>query len=287
MRVFDVAQNQRKDPGVLSCSGSGKTLQMLKHLKKMSLPEIPGWPFRKRVRQEHKYAFILCPPYCGSTLLSQILASSKNVSINNPQGTCEGQTLPEVRDHLFVANRWDSKLPVDWPMVKQVWHHYWDPKRPIFLEKSPPNILRADQIESHFQPAYFFVMWRNPYAHCESQIRRNGNQPGDAAGFAIRCLEIQRQNIRKLRNVLPVSYEELTAEPSRFVRQANEFLPELGKLRVSGDFNVHNHLDEKLGIRDLNQEKIALLSETERHEINSVFSQSTATLDYFGYRFMD
>ena len=253
----------------------------------LSLAKFFRLPFGKRAQIESKYAFILCPPYCGSTLMSHILASSENVSINNPQGTREGQTLPEVRDHLFVKDRWNEDLQIDWKMVKRVWEKYWDLSRPILLEKSPPNILRANQIASHFQPAYFFAAWRNPYAHCESQIRRNGSNPKQAADFAIRCLQIQRRNIEQLDNVLPISYEELTADPASFVQQANRLLPELGDLRVTGQFNVHNMLDQPLDIKNLNCEKIALLGNRQRREINAVFGKHRSIFDYFGYRLLD
>ena len=241
----------------------------------------------QRHRPRTKYVFILCPPYCGSTLLSQILASSPNVSINNSEGTCEGQTLPEVRDQMFVDNRWDPELKINWPSVKQVWQRHWDLRKPILLEKSPPNILRPGQIMEHFEPVYFFAMWRNPYAHCESQIRRNGNSPRQAAGFAIRCLKIQRRNIEQLGNLLPISYEELTAGPERFARQAIEFLPDLNKLKTTGCFKIHNKSGEDLAIQNLNEEKIDALSYPERQEINGVFRDNRDTLDYFEYRVVD
>lgn len=243
------------------------------------------WGRWKRVR--NKYAFILCPPYCGSTLLTQILASSQNVSINNSQGTCEGQTLPGVRDHLFVENRWDEHLRIDWPHVKRVWEKYWDVGKPILLEKSPPNLLRASQIAAHFHPVYFFVMWRNPYAHCESQIRRNGNTPREAAGFAVRCLYVQRTNIEQCDDRLPISYEALTADPACFVQRANRFLPDLGKLKITGSFSVHNLLQQDLHISNMNDEKIALLDRDQRREINSVIGKHRPLLDYFGYELLD
>ena len=235
-------------------------------------------------RTENKFAFVLCPPYCGSTLLTQILASSKNVSINNANGTCEGQTLPQVRDLMFVEDRWDENLVIDWPHVKQIWEQHWDLRKPILLEKSPPNLLRGNQIVRHFRPVHFFAMWRNPYAHCESQIRRNGNCPREAAGFAVRCLNLQRQNIEQFDNLLPISYENLASNPAKFVQQATEFLPELGKMNISGDFDVHNFLGQKLSIQDLNREKIEALTSNQRSEITAIFRDNRETLNYFGYR---
>ena len=67
---------------------------------------IPNFIFSKK---EHKYLFILSPPFSGSTLLNQIISSSKNVSCNNNIGTREGQTLPGVKKIMFDKKRWDEK----------------------------------------------------------------------------------------------------------------------------------------------------------------------------------
>ena len=105
-----------------------------------------------------------------------------------------GQTLCGIREIMFVERRWDETYRIDWNLVKECWTRHWDIRRPILVEKSPANIIRAREIESAFSPAYFLILWRNPYAHCESLIRRNRNSPGQAASFAIRCLRIQNEN---------------------------------------------------------------------------------------------
>ena len=50
---------------------------------------------------ENKYLFILAPPYCGSTLLNEIISTSPFVSVNNLHGRREGQQLPTVRKIMF------------------------------------------------------------------------------------------------------------------------------------------------------------------------------------------
>ena len=67
---------------------------------------IPNFIFSKK---DHIYLFILSPPFSGSTLLNQIISSSKNVSCNNNIGTREGQTLPGVKKIMFDKKRWDEK----------------------------------------------------------------------------------------------------------------------------------------------------------------------------------
>ena len=99
------------------------------------------------LNRKHQHLFILSPPFCGSTLLNEIISSSKNVSCNNNIGLREGQHLPIAKDILFTKDRWDSKKQVNWKLIHNIWNKYWDRSKDIFLEKSPPNICRAIQIE--------------------------------------------------------------------------------------------------------------------------------------------
>ncbi len=242
---------------------------------------------RNMLALQHRFLFILSPPYCGSTLLSRILGTSKRVSVNNEVGTREGQTLPCVRDVMFVDRRWDESYIIDWDFVKQAWLKHWDLQKPVLLDKSPPNILRAGEIEQVFRPASFFVLVRNPYAHCESLIRRNRDLPEQAAGFAIRCLNWQRRNMHQLANVRLVKYESLTENPQKFAANATEFVTDLGHLTTDGVFEVHNYQDQHLQITNLNHQNISRLKPREIERINSVFSRHIELLDWFAYRLLE
>ena len=241
--------------------------------------------FRKPVR--HRYLFVLSPPYCGSTLLCQIIASSKHVSINNPTGTCEGQTLPGVKEIMFVDRSWDAGYQFDWDQVKEIWHEHWDLRKPILLEKSPPNILRAAEIEHIFDPAWFIVLVRNPYAQCESLMRRNGNTPEQAAGFVIKCLRLQKKNRESLKNVLFVAYEDLThACGQTFSGDLSQFLNDLDDVKTAGCFNVHNSLNQSLEICNLNQANLNRLSQSDIVTINKSFQHEDDLISYFGYEML-
>jgi len=99
---------------------------VLNRIRKIFNPEI-----------ENKYLFILSPPYCGSTLLNELISISSFVSVNNPTGTREGQTLPTVKKIMFDDNtRWEELVDFDWDFIKNEWRKYWDTTKPIFLEKS-------------------------------------------------------------------------------------------------------------------------------------------------------
>ena len=108
-------------------------------------------------KKQHHYLFILCPPFCGSTLLNELLSTSYYVSSNNNIGTREGQTLPETNDIMF-NNRWDKKKTLPWGEIKKIWRNYWDLSKPILLEKSTTNIMRLENIKHHFRPASFLSL---------------------------------------------------------------------------------------------------------------------------------
>lgn len=237
---------------------------------------------------ENKFLFILTPPYCGSTLLHELLCTSSQVSANNSEGTREGQGLPQVRDIMFNHNRrWDESLDFDWNYIKEVWMTCWDPNVPILLEKSPPNIIRTQSIIKYFHPSFFFILYRNPYAHCESLMRREGYSVEKASEFAIRCLYYQKRNIDLLEHAFQLSYEELTDKPDLAVARMAAFLPELSDIRIKKEFGSHNFKNQKMGISNLNSEKINLLTSGILDRINSIFKMNSEIISFFSYEIIE
>lgn len=229
---------------------------------------------------ENYYLFILTPPYSGSTILHTFLSSSKNISINNPFGTREGQTLPSVRKMMWESQRWNEKVEFDWEYIKSKWIAYWDVTKPLLLEKSPANILRADSIEKTFIPSYFLIMVRNPYAHVQSLISRNKSTATNAAKFVIKCLQFQKNNNEKLKKSLFFTYEELCDNTNQIKFRIEKFMPEIGTLNIK---KAHNFRRKKLVFNNNNSKKIKLLTNDQIIEINSVFSKHVDLLNYFNY----
>ena len=236
-------------------------------------------------KADHKFLFILSPPFCGSTLLNQVISTSKLVSVNNEIDTREGQTLPEVREMMFDHDRrWNDDLQLDWPFIRKVWLKYWDRTKPVLLEKSPPNIVRAGELEKHFAPAYFIIFHRNPYAHVQSLISRKDPDIAEAARFAMKCLKHQKDNIENLKNHVRISYEDLTDEPEAAVASIRRLLPELDDMKTDQQFTAHNFKQHSsMKITNLNDEKIRKLTDDQLEVVNGVFGQHRDLLAYFGY----
>ena len=239
-------------------------------------------------RKEHKFLFILTPPYCGSTLLNQILSTSNNLSCNNHLGVREGQLLPEVKDIMFYNKGWDSNVMYPWKKIKKVWMQYWDQRKIILMDKTTTNIMRVSEIKKVFNNTCFLAMVRNPYAQVEGLIRRNGSTIEYAASFALKCLKYQKENIEREKNILFLSYEDLCDNKEKSIKKIKEFIPELGNIRSDIEFSAHNFKTKaKMKIQNLNDEKIKKLSSAQIKAINFYFKKQEKLLNYFNYSIIE
>ena len=230
-----------------------------------------------------KYVFVLCPAHTGSTILTELLSTSKNVSSVNNKGTKEGQTLPSVRKMMFDHHDgMNINRKFDWDFIKKEWLKYWDLSKPLLLEKSPSNIVRACDIQKTFKPAYFVCMVRTPYAKLET-VKRTHSSLKDFAEIIIKEISYQKQNIEKLENVLYFTYEELTDNPENVKKSLIKFLPELEDIDTNFTSTSHNFKNKPLKITNLNAEKISKLNQEDLDKINSVLSKHKNLLSFFGY----
>jgi hypothetical protein len=199
----------------------------------------------------------------------------------------EGQFLPEVKE-VMRQDAWDPDLKFPWRRIKAVWDGYWDHDKPLLVEKSPPNLLRTDEISQHFSPIYFLLMVRNPYAHCEGLMRRNNWDAHRAVNFTVRCLRLQKENVNKLEHMLRFTYEELVENPKVVSKRIQSFIPQIGELKYAESFKVHS-MDGVVerGIVDLNQRKIHSLSINDLKQINEVLKENADIMDFWGYKYYE
>jgi hypothetical protein len=71
----------------------------------------------------HTYLFVLSPPYCGSTVLWRLLATSLAVSTH----PTEGLSLDEVKHIMSEGPKpWDPQKIIPWMEIKEQWEQAWD-----------------------------------------------------------------------------------------------------------------------------------------------------------------
>ncbi|MEO1517013.1 MAG: sulfotransferase [Bacteroidota bacterium] len=242
-----------------------------------------GWKNLWAKEVPHRFVFVLCPTYCGSTLMQELLSTSPQVSANNVFGVREGLSLPQVRKLFDYRQLWTDGYEMPWLAIRAEWMKYWDRSRAILLEKSPSNILQMQPLAQYFAPSSFVLMVRHPYAHCESLIRRDGYTAEAAARFSLRCLHQQKKNLELDQSSLLIRYEDLVRQPLASARQLEAFLPKLSPLRIQGDFKAHNYKNKPLPITDLNKEKIQRLSQQQKATIDAILLPQEEILSYFSY----
>jgi hypothetical protein len=232
----------------------------------------------------HTYLFVLSPPYCGSTVLWRLLATSPAVSAH----PLEGQSLPSVK-HIMRDKPWNPHKAFPWAEIRQHWEQVWDMSSPILLEKSPPNIVRALEIERVFQPSYFVAMMRDPYAFCEGRRRRHKKSDISlSAKFWVRCATYQLRNIEQLKNIMHFRYEDLAERPLEVRTQLLDFLPQLQEIDITRSFrarSIQGRAEQK--IRNYNQEKIDRLSVGDIRAINAILKQHDHLMAFFQYEYLE
>ncbi len=234
------------------------------------------------IENTRTHLFILSPPFCGSTLLWKLISTSRTVSALPD----EGQFLPEVRP-LMRGEPANPDKHIPWSAVEKVWRQYWDLSKPVLLEKSPPNVMRADQIEAHFENAAFIGMMRDPYAFCEGHHRRLGKGVKFAADRWCQFAHAQRRNIQERARILYFTYEELTENTSGVAQHIIEFLPELESIDIDRTFKLKSIKGTRARpISNLNESKIKHLSRREIHSISTILGSHEEVVNGFGYEIL-
>lgn len=228
---------------------------------------------------DNSYLFILCPPFCGSTLMWNLLSTSPATSFL----PSEGHHLPEVVDEMCFRP-WDETRHFDWQRIKSVWHTYWDTDKPILVDKSPEVLCRARRMAQFFDPLDLVIMVRNPFAHAEGLMRRQPVSAVDAAKFAVECLHRQHVNRTHFPDSVVLRYEELVADPEAICERLLEGVPGLESLDWKQSFTIHS-VDGVVTrpITYLDDRKYANLSQTDIAEMTKVFTAYRWVLDLWGY----
>lgn len=186
------------------------------------------------------------------------------------------------------ARPWDPEYKIPWTIIKSAWEEVWNLKKPILLEKSPPNLMRAFEIQEAFSPSNFIVTIRDPYAFCEGYTRRQKTSYGESASSWATWAGFQRRNIEELERSLFFTYESFTEHPEHISNKILQFIPQLERLEPNNDFQAQSIIAyEARKITNLNQIKISQLSVRDIKEINKILERHCDLLDFFGYTLID
>jgi hypothetical protein len=241
---------------------------------------------------EPKFLFIFTHPYSGSTALAKLLNTSPRSMVLHPKA--EGQWLIQ---EMSGKNRWNSQTEMPWPRIKAVWMEKYRSVNDlvggisVVIDKSPPNMLRTDQVIQHFPGCSYFAFYRNPYANCSSILYRNypvETYTEDERHASLRKIALAWvRRGRHLRDaieafdMLHFSYEYFCANVEAAAQKVLSICPELGAIDPDAEVVVKDYPPQK--IMDMNEAQISRLSPSDLQAITSELREHSDLLKLFGY----
>jgi hypothetical protein len=170
---------------------------------------------------------------------------------------------------------------IDVIKLKKQWAvRFNDRRKPILLEKSPPNTVRLRWLNSQFPNAYFIGIYRNGYAVAEGIKRKVKHDVELGARQWKNANSILLNDFEKLDRKILISYEALTESPKQVLDQLCQFLGiNILEEGFSTPLKIHG---KTRSIINLNDTSFRNLSIEEVRVIEKEASEMLTRLDYFG-----
>lgn len=231
----------------------------------------------------------------GTTLLAELLSQHPQISALPTEGHFITDQfikdydigLPRMwveREDLFRLTEADTGPDVI--RIKKEWGMRLDLRKPVLLEKSPPNTAKVRWLQAHFENAHFVAIVRNGYAVAEGITRKAdpkhlvNSWPVEMSAWQWkRSNEILQHDAQHLKHLLWVKYEDLAADTESTLKKITDFvgINAFASFAADKSWSIHEREEQ---VRDMNQESIARLSRTEIARINQVAGDM---IESFGY----
>ncbi|MEM7391759.1 MAG: sulfotransferase [Verrucomicrobiota bacterium] len=249
-------------------------------------------PEGESLEHEPLFLFILTPPFSGSTALAQMLNSGPDSMFLEERA--EGQWLvPGLHD----GDRWNPDMPVDWSSVRAVWQariglveKLVGPMK-LVIEKSPPHLVRADQLVREFPQHRLVALNRNPHANLSSMLYRH--HPAETMREPERIEMLKKlsrawitrstwlkQWIEQYR-IMSLTYETFCEDPENALKKIAELLPFDAGFDPDRPVRVKDYPAQ--GIVNQNPRQVERLSKDERAVISEQLAEHEALVESFGY----
>lgn len=183
---------------------------------------------------------------------------------------------------------------MDWEFIKNTWKTYLnESKKQIFIESSPPTMVRLNSMLETFRPRGMVLFISNPYLQIASCIHRySKNESIDVAAkrFTELWLEkakIQADNKSSHPSTPLISYEFFCTNPAQACNQALSSLehqdpPDSVNLTIKGKKNTLIST-----IMDMTPRHLSFLGKDGVSIINETLTSQIDILEFFGYRALE
>ncbi len=269
----------------------------IKSFYKALLNSSKKWPRPKyNIEKEPHFLFIITPPYAGSTAFAKILNTSHDTAFLQKKG--EGQWLIPG---MCEADRWNRDKKINWESVKSVWLERIEliqslvQNIELIIEKSPPNLVRIDQLIKIFPNHSLVAFNRDPYASCSSILYRNydpkNKSEEDRIKIVSRIADMWlffshwvKKWIEEMQ-LIYFTYERFCAEPETCVSKLAADTPALETVDINKSIKVKDYKIQ--GIVNFNAEQISKLTQKEVNAISEVLTKDLKIVSFFGYDILE
>ena len=241
---------------------------------------------RKSFENTEPFIFIFAPNNSGTTVLSQLLAENLQSAYLPDFGNNEGQWIPEVRE-MMRDNPWNQKNNLNWSYIKSCWLKYLrQSHKDLFIEASPPNMMKVDQILKEFHPTCCIFYISNPYLQIASCIHRySKNMTLEAAiehytALWIMKAKVQQTNCQIHSGIPLITYENLCTNPRKALIKATSGLSRKQNYTSSIPGKQNSNVNK---IINMQPRHIAFLGRDGIEKVSNLLKTELEVLSFFEY----
>lgn len=104
------------------------------------------------------------------------------------------------------------------------WEPYWDLRRRVLVEKSPPNLLMSRFLQALIPDASFVFVVRHPIGVACATQKWSATRPHQLLAHWARAYRIALADAPHLRSAMLVRYEDLVADPDAVLERVFRFV---------------------------------------------------------------
>jgi hypothetical protein len=177
----------------------------------------------------------------GTSLTHRLLRAHPTVSgfANTGAPEDEGQHLQSVYlpakayggpgrfafdEHAHLTEHSDLASAASRVALFDDWARYWDLSKPVLIEKSPPNIIRARFLQSLFPGSKFIFVVRHPLAVAMATRKWSPQSDIELILHWLAAHDMLLDDLAKLENWAWLRYEDLIAKPDSMLSALCNFL---------------------------------------------------------------
>lgn len=224
--------------------------------------------------------------------MSQYLTARLENAYLPPFGNNEGQFAPSVKS-IMRKNPWNSDSEFNWDYIKSEWDNLAIASdKKLFIEASPPNIMRVASILRVFPSCKYLFSISSPYSFIASHAFNYNSEKlplrqmiQEASAAWIKKANVQKLNIDTFGSRASVmTYEEFCANPECIFKK----LQIDNQLVSDKDVILKGKSNSRFSrIADMLPKHLAFLGASGIIQVNEILSQEVQLLEFFGYKLLD